>query len=105
MAGALPRNRGNRSANRIGATVSRRLRAANWNISPAGRRYKEPGMFVSAQECDVSVLVDFELASKNLRVAAQIVDTVNGWDQVTGQVWTTQVSGGSVIIHFTYAPA
>lgn len=72
MASSLMQNRGNKSSNRIGSTVSRKLRAAGWNISPAGRKYRYDGIYVSAQGDSVNVMVDLGLASKNLRVAEGI---------------------------------
>lgn len=64
MAGYQPKNRGNRSTNRVGATVSRRLRAADWNISPSARKYKADGMFVTGHGDSVTVLMDFGVATR-----------------------------------------
>lgn len=72
MAGITPQNRGNKSATRTGATVSRKLRAMGWNISPAARKYKAEGIFVSAQGDYVSILVDLGNAAKNREIAAQL---------------------------------
>lgn len=102
MAGALPRNRGNRSANRVGATVSRRLRAADWNVSPSAHKYKRDGMFVTGRGDRVTVLLDFGIESKNLRLAEGVAATVRGWDQVNGAVSIDLLEDGAAFVRFTY---
>lgn len=102
MAGARPRNRGNRSTNRVGATVSRRLRAADWNVSPSARKYKADGMFVTGHGDSVTVLMDFGVAAKNQRVAEGVAATVRGWPQVNGFVSIDPLEDGAVFVRFTY---
>ena len=82
VAGYLPQNRGNRSTNRVGAAVSRRLRTADWNISPTNLKYKADGMFVTGNGDSVTVLVDFGIKSKNRDVAEGVAATVCTWAQV-----------------------
>ena len=101
MAGYRPQNRGNRSANRTGSTVSRRLRAAGWNISPAARRHKADGMFVSAQGTWAHVLLDFGVAAKNTRVADQVAGDIRTWPEAEG-VSISQAGDGAVFVHFDY---
>lgn len=76
MAGYLPQNRGNRSPKRTGAIVSRKLKAAGFNISPAARKYKYEGIFVSAQGDYVSILVDLGDRDRNLVAANEIAAAV-----------------------------
>lgn len=83
MAGALPRNRGNRSSNRTGSTVSRRLRAAGWTISAPARKHRYPGVFVSTAGDHVSVYVDTDNESRNDRFATDLVAELVTWPQVT----------------------
>lgn len=101
MAGALPRNRGNRSTNRVGSTVSRRLRAANWNVSPSARKYKADGMFVTGHGDSVTVLVDFGLADKNMRVTEGVSTELASWAQ-TGPVSVDVLDDGAVHIRCSY---
>ncbi|MFI0532333.1 hypothetical protein ACH3XX_20085 [Streptomyces scabiei] len=100
MSGALPRNRGNRSTNRVGATVSRRLRAAGWNVSPSARRHHHPGVFVRCAGDFVSVLVDTGLDSG--RTADGIRDAVTAWPQVSGAEVTSD--GDAFWVRFSYRP-
>lgn len=102
MAGYRPKNRGNRSTNRVGATVSRRLRAADWNVSPSARKYKADGMFVTGHGDSVTVLMDFGVAAKNQRVAEGVAATVRGWPQVSGFVSIDPLEDGAVFVRFTY---
>lgn len=101
MAGALPRNRGNRSTNRVGSTVSRRLRAAGWNVSPSARKFKYDGMFVTGHGDSVSVLMDFGLDAKNLRVAKAVQLEMAGWAQ-TGTVTLDVLEDGAVYVRTSY---
>ena len=101
MAGALPRNRGNRSTNRVGATVSRRLRAADWNVSPSARKYKADDMFVTGHGDSFTVLVDFGLATKNTRVAAGVADELRTWTQ-TGDITVDVLEDGAIFVRGTY---
>ncbi|AMD42811.1 hypothetical protein SEA_XKCD426_70 [Streptomyces phage Xkcd426] len=106
MAGALPRNRGNRSANRTGATVSRRLRAADHNVVSPDRRHKSFCMTVRAAGDHVSVLVDYGIPSKNQRVAEDVAATLRGWSQVSDLDVSPIVDDaeGAVFVRFTYTP-
>ncbi len=101
MAGALPRNGGNKSANRVGPTVSRRLRAAGWNVSPAARKFKHDGMFVSARDNFVTVLLDLGIEFKNKRYAGDVEATVRTWAEVT-EVEFHVNEDGSVFVWFTF---
>lgn len=102
MAGARPANNGNRSTNRVGATVSRRLRAEGWNISPSARKYRYSGIFVTGHGDSVSVLLDLGLAAKNRRYAGDIEATVRTWAQTGDVVEMTVLDDGSVFVRFTY---
>lgn len=49
-------------------TVSRRLRAKGWNISPSGRRRRHEGMFVSGnRDNQVTIAFDFDVAERRTR--------------------------------------
>lgn len=102
MAGALPRNRGNRSSNRTGSTVSRRLRAAGWTISAPSRKHRYPGIFVSTAGDHVAVYVDTDNESRNERYVNGLLDELAAWPQV-GEVETVEVSDARSI-RFTYTP-
>lgn len=102
MAGALPQNRGNRSSNRVGASTSRRLRAAGWNVSPSARKYKYDGIFVSGSDGRATVLVDLGLTTKNARVASAIAEEAMAWPQVS-EVKTEAQPDGHVFVWVTYS--
>lgn len=102
MTGILPRNRGNRSANRVGATVSRRLRAADWNVSPSARKHKADGIFVSGRGTSVSVLVDLGDEARNFKVAQGIAATVVVWPQVADFASVDPLDGGAYFVRFEY---
>ncbi len=102
MAGYLPQNRGNRSTNRVGAAVSRRLRTADWNISPTNLKYKADGMFVTGNGDSVTVLVDFGIKSKNRDVAEGVAATVCTWAQVEGLVSIDSMESGAFFVRFKY---
>jgi hypothetical protein len=101
MAGLLPQNRGNRSTNRVGSTVSRRLRAAGWNISPSARKYRADGMFVTGHGDSATVLLDFGLDAKNARVAEAVAAEVRGWAQAA-DVSVDPLEDGAVFVRFSY---
>lgn len=101
MAGALPQNRGNRSTNRTGTTVSRRLRAAGWNVSPSARKYKADGMFVTGFEDSATVLLDFGVASKNMRLADEVAAEIQTWPQAF-DVRIEAAGDGAVFVRFDY---
>jgi hypothetical protein len=100
MAGKRPQNGGNRSSLRFGPIVSRRLKAAGFNISPSARRYTHQGIFVRASENRISVTVD--TGAHCVDVATEIAAEVAGWGflaEVTkgehdGEHWAT--------VRFTY---
>lgn len=103
MAGYLPRNRGNRSTDRTGAVVSRRLRAAGFNISPAARKHKANGIFVSGYKGGATVLVDLGRTGANRATATDIFDRVADWPQVSDL--DMRVVGESFIfVQFSYNP-
>lgn len=98
MAGALPRNGGNKSANRVGPVVSRRLRAAGFNISPSVVRNVRDGITVAARGDSVSVLVDLP-GTCRAEIARDMAAVVATWPQADG----VRVSeGGAVFVRFTY---
>lgn len=103
MAGYTPQNRGNKTTNRTGPNVSRKLRAAGWNISPSARKYREKGIFVSAGGNHVWILVDLGDSSKNVDVAKAMTTQLSTWDCVSGGVrWTQPGNGGHCSIRFDY---
>lgn len=105
MSGYQPANRGNRSSNRIGATVSRRLRAAGFNVVSPDRRHVTRCMTVQATDDRVSVLVDYGLTAKNNRIAAEVAETLVGWTQVSDLSTDSKLCGdGAVFIWFDYTP-
>lgn len=94
---ARPANNGNRTAQRTGATVARKLRAAGWNISPAARQYTARGVFVSAMDDYVSILVDLGAASEiKARRIAETVSAMGTGVEVTAE-------DGWAMVHFTYS--
>lgn len=99
MAGSLPRNRGNRSPNRLGSVVSRRLRKDGWNISPAARRYRAQGIFVRGMDAYVSVLVD--LGSRSETEALALAETVKTWPQATDVDVLPDDGFAHVTFHYT----
>lgn len=104
MAGYRPANRGNRSANRTGATVSRMLRAAGHNVISPDRRHVNQCMTVRAVGDHVSVLIDYGYFEKNARVAADIEATISTWPQ-TSDIESRKPEGDTcVYLTFTYTP-
>lgn len=101
MAGALPRNRGNRSSNRTGSTVSRRLRAAGWTISAPARKHRHPGVFVSTAGDHVSVYVDTDNESRNDRFATDLVAELTTWPQVTALEVVQVADARSIRLQYT----
>lgn len=102
MSGFVPRNRGNKGSNRTGVTVSRRLRAAGWNISPSGRKYKSEGIFVSAGCNLVTVLFDLGIDAKNARLARKMADELEGLGWAVDVQVTLPEGTGAAFIHFEY---
>lgn len=101
MAGFRPSNNGNRSTNRVGATVSRRLRAAGWNVSPSARKFQADGMFVTGHGDSFSVLVDFGLNAKNLRVANGVAAEIGTWAQAA-DVEVDVLEEGAIYVRANY---
>lgn len=104
MGGILPANRGNKSTNRIGSVVSRKLRAAGWNIAPAAMRHKRDVTTVGALGNRVSVLADTGLDRRNRRIADGILNEVATWPEVSDTDLTVTESG-AVFVRFDYASA
>lgn len=100
MSGYRPANNGNRTANRIGATVSRKLRQAGFNVSPSARKHRYNGMFVSAMGDLVSVYLDFGIESKNQRVGRQLLAEVLEWAGASDI--SAEAEGVTVTLYFTY---
>lgn len=103
MAGSLPQNRGNRSAHRTGATVSRRLRTAGFNLVSPDRRHITQCATVRGAGDYFSVLVDYGLTGKNERVSLDIALTLEGWPQVT-DLDLEVLDDGAVYVRGTYTP-
>jgi len=80
MSGYRPANRGNRTPSTVrhGQRVSRKLIAMGWKISPAARKHRYDGVFVSAAGDFVSVMVDLGLRDRNARTAEAIAAQVRG---------------------------
>lgn len=103
MAGYLPQGRGNKTTNRIGSNISRKLKAAGFNISPAARKYRHGGIYVSAQGDRVSVLVDLGRADRNTALGNQIAEFLVMLDCCGGPVDVRRTEGlDSVRVSFTY---
>ncbi|QCX75726.1 hypothetical protein C9F11_10230 [Streptomyces sp. YIM 121038] len=98
MAGRLPAP-GNKRPERYGATVSRRLRAAGWRVSPSAARHQRDGIYVRAAGDFVSVLIDLP---DHAAVGERIAGEVRSWgmepevsnDSHEGMTWTK--------VRFTY---
>lgn len=88
------------------STISRRLRAASWDISPSARKHRHPGVFVTGAGSHASVLVDTGVGVRNKWVADGIVIDLKTWSQVSDLSVTDLVTdlGGAKAIHFTYTP-
>lgn len=98
MTGSLRRNSGNKSANRVGPVVSRRLRAAGFNISPSAARNVRDGITVAARGDCVSVLVDLPGTVRSV-IAQEIAAAVAAWPQA-GPVKVSE--GDATFVRFTY---
>ena len=103
MAGSLPRNRGNRSTNRIASNVSRRLRNAGFNIAPASWRHNRQCATVRAAGDLVSVLFDHGVPGRNEYLAHQAWFMVGSWPQVS-RAKVEPTEDGAVYVRFTYTP-
>jgi len=103
MAGYTPQNRGNKGTNRLGAVVSRKLRAAGWNISPAARRHRHDGIYVSAQDNHVSIVLDLGLPQRNTQVMLKMAQELAAWPGTSEEIRLSSPEGtDACFIHFTY---
>lgn len=84
------------------STISRRLRAANWVISPSARKHRHPGVFVTGAGSHANVLVDTGVDVRNEWVADGIVAELKTWSQVSDLSVTDL--GSAKAIHLTYTP-
>ena len=106
MSSNLSKNTGNQTQARAGAAVSRKLRAMGWNISPAGRKYRYDGIYVSAGASLVTVLIDLGIAAKNQRVCQTLAEELAGQGWATGMSTTYPTEAtGAAFIHFEYTKA
>jgi hypothetical protein len=79
MSGARPAP-GNRSSARFGANLSRRLRAAGYNIMPSARKHKADGVTVSGAGNDfASVLIDIRGAARRTALADEMTELIEAW--------------------------
>lgn len=81
--------------------VSRRLRAAGFNISPSTRKHRYDGIFVSGQGGHASVLLDLGSHGINRRVVFHIMDEIKRWPQ-TADVRRSNLDSGAIILHIEY---
>lgn len=102
MTSQLMSNRGNKNTDRTGTTVSRKLRAAGWNISPSARKYSYPGIYVSAQGASVTILVDLSSSAENYRVAMAMSGELIGWGGAAA-IRVSDSAAGARFVRFTYA--
>lgn len=98
MAGYITKG-GNRNSTRKGATVSRRLKAAGFNISPAARRGNYDGLFVRQLVESVTVHVDLGAQDSNESAANALLKTVSCWPEVAG-LRTDTMDSGQILIRF-----
>lgn len=101
MAGYRPQNRGNKSASRVGPGVTRRLKAAGINVSPAAAKYSREGIFVSARGFWVSVYID--LPAEAEETAQTIAGIVTSWGLTPAIRKTVHGDGGlTATVTFDY---
>lgn len=106
MPGYVPQNRGNKSTNRVGATVSRRLRKAGFNVIAKDNRRVNQCLTVSGKTGTATISVDYGIPSKNDRVAGELIDELLTWDQVPGNGIDTHVAEcGAILIWVEYTPS
>ena len=86
----------------IGTTVSRRLRKAGFNISPAAARHKRDGVFVKAMGDRISVLIDLGNGVENHAVATSIWMEASAWTQTSN--FDSDGNGRRILVWFTYRP-
>lgn len=86
----------------IGPVVSRKLRQADWNISPSARKNRHEGIFVSARGDEISVLVDLGVLEHNIKAATGIEATVNQWPAADDVRWTQADADERCYVRFTY---
>lgn len=91
---------GNKSSNRIGPAVSRRLRAAGFNISPSASRNVRDGITVAVRGDMVSVLVDLPGTARS-EIARDIAAVAATWPQA-GTVETREPGNGATFVRFVY---
>lgn len=102
MTSQLMNNRGNKNTDRTGVTVSRKLRAAGWNISPSARKYSYPGIYVSAQGASVTILVDLASSTQNYQVALDLAGELTGWGGAASVIRVSNSAAGARFVRFTY---
>ena len=90
------------SRNAIGGIVSARLRRAGFNISPSENRYKRDGVYVSARDRRVSVLISTGNGARDYNAAVDVISIVSEWPQVTDVV--TEGNDYRMFVWFTYTP-
>ena len=89
----------------IGSAVTRRLKAAGFNIGQAAYRKKRPGAYVRATGEFISVLVDRDDPRANSCEAFEIAMLVCDWPQVEQRaVSHRDDNDGASHVWFTYRP-
>lgn len=104
MSGYRPQNRGNRASLRIGPGVTRRLRQAGINVSPAAAKFQREGIFVSAQGLFVSVYIDLGNHERVRGSSQDVARAVSSWGitpTVTEKVHEED-GGLTATVAFTY---
>jgi hypothetical protein len=103
MPGYRPANRGNRTPNRVGTVVSRRLRAAGVNVSPSARKYRCPGIFVSTMGSYTSIMIDLLNDAQNDAAADDILSVIRDMVQVVDPYLSgRENSGDPLYVRFDY---
>lgn len=99
MSGYRP-HPGNRSTPRFGVSISRRLRAAGYNIMPSARKHKAPGVTVSQAGGDfASVLIDIDGAARRARLADEMTELITSWGYTVSRVEYEGYEMTSLSIH------
>lgn len=104
MSGYRPQNRGNKTTARTGPVVTRRLKAAGINVSPAANKYNREGVYVSARGQHVSVFIDLPGEDNVTAVADEVVKAVTSWGIPADRRLTRHdIDGGhTATVTFTY---
>lgn len=104
MPGYRPANRGNRtpSTARVGQRVSRKLKAAGWKVSPAARKNRYDGMFVSAMGDFVSVLFDLGSPTDNKMCGESLAEQMRTWPQASGVEVKPVGETDAIFVNFTW---